>query len=431
MRRFLLSFGFLHSVNTALNLIFSFAQLIIFAHVLPAEIYSKVVILTAVGFFLKPIDQAIGRANFIALREGSVRGTHAGPRQEVVAFLYAQAGLLVVASAVLPLWIEGGARHYLQDAFYLAFTLFANFWAFDLQTTAWSVDLPTQFVRTSLMLRAAIFAGLAVLWFTRDFLLFAVISTGSTAFFVFRVAKLLGERSGVLSMVLRPRELSRIALVKHIQLFWTSLLTTLSELVVLNSAYGLISAVFGVGPAVVAFDSIMKVARLSMTGSRTLAEIALPRHSRMAIEQDRRGSTRLFFLVLGVCLAATAAPALVLVFAGPKVFGLLLGHNNVVPPSAGLVAGVIVLTSGLYQPVLFFLGFANAQHEIRRLTIASVIGFAAFSAAVVGFRLGPVQMLWAYAVYFAAASVLALILLNQSQGRGASAPIAEAGAEAS
>ncbi len=416
LKRFLDSFGFLHSFNSVLSAIFSFVQLVIFAHVLPSETYSKVVMLTAIGFFLKPIDQAVGRANFIALREDSVRGAHSGPRQEVVAFLYGQAALIVAVSAVLPLWIEGGAHHYLQDVLFLSFALFTNFWSFDLQTTAWSVDLPKEFVRLTLAQRLIFFAGLAALWITRNFLLFTVVAAITTALFLILAARLLNGRSGVLAITLRFPGMTWAALRAHGKLFWTSLLTTLSELVVLNSAYGLISAMFGVGAAIVTFDSIMKIARLAMTGSRTLAEIALPRYSRMVIEQDRVGSKRLFFIVLGVCLAATAIPSLALVFAGQRIFALLLGHNNVVPSSAGLVAGIIVLISGLYQPVLFFLGFANARREIQNLTIASIIGFAIFAAAVVGLKLTMMEMLWAYAIYFAGASIGASLMLNRAEG---------------
>jgi len=416
LRKYLLSFSVLHTVNTGLNILFSFAQLLIFAHVLPAEAYSKIVALTAVGFFLKPFDQAIGRANFIALREGTVRRTHTAGRPEIAAFLYGQAGLLILASLLAPPCVEGGTHHYLRDALYTLFALFTNFWAFDLQTTAWSVDLRNQFVRTALLQRVTQFASLATLWLTRDFLLFTVLAVVTTAAFTIWAVRMMGVRSQAICLIPRSGDLSWAALVAHARLVWASLLTTVSELVVLNFAYALISAVFGVGAAIVMFDSIMKIVRLSMTGARTLAEIALPRHSRMAIEQDRHGSSRLFLLVLGLCLGATAIPALALAVAGPRVFGLLLGPNNVVPASASLVAALIVLISGLYQPVLFFLGFANAQREIKTLTLASIVGFGVFSLVVFSAGLGAQAVLWAYAAYFGAASLLATLLLARVEG---------------
>ena len=409
--RFLFSFGFLHSANTGLNILFNFAQLIVFARVLAPDRYAEVVVLTAAGFFLKPIDQAIGRANFIALREDAVRKTGVGKRQEVIAALYAQALFLTLVAAALPLFI-GGRDHYLENALYLFFCLYTNYWAFDLQTTAWSVDLSKRFVQIALTQRLTQFAALVALWITHDFLVFCVLICVISLAYLTRVGLLIDRHTTVLSLGLRLAELKWREITAYGRLFWSSLLSTLSELVVLSSPYALFSSIFGVGSAVVVFDSIMKIARLSMTGSRTLAEIALPRQSRMAIEGDHKGSSRIFLLVLGLCLAATAVPAAALAFKSDLIFSLILGHNNRVPVEAGLVAGVIVLTSGLYQPAMFFLSFANAERQIRQLTAASVVGLGLFAAAVLVLHLPLMPILWAYAAYFVLVSLLALYLFK-------------------
>ena len=421
-RRFLFSFGFLHSANTGLNILFNFTQLIVFARVLAPDRYAEVVVLTAAGFFLKPIDQAIGRANFIALREGAVRGTHVGgDRQEVVAALYAQALFLTLAAAVLPLFI-GARDHYVENALYLFFCLYTNYWAFDLQTTAWSVDLSKRFVQIALTQRLTQFGSLVVLWLTHSFLVFSVLICVISLLYVTRVGLLISRHTDVLRMRLRLVELRWREIKTYSRLFWSSLLSTLSELVVLSSPYALFSSIFGVGSAVVVFDSIMKIARLSMTGSRTLAEIALPRQSRMAIEGDRQGSSRIFLLVLALCLGATAVPAAALVFKSNLIFSLILGRNNRVPAEAGLVAGVIVLTSGLYQPAMFFLSFANAERQIRQLTAASVVGLGLFAAAVLMLHLPLMPILWAYAAYFVLVSLLALYLFNGVHDHAAALP---------
>ncbi|MGR4865404.1 hypothetical protein [Caulobacter sp. LARHSG274] len=410
-RRLVFSFGFLHSANTGLNILFNFTQLIVFARALAPDRYAEVVVLTAAGFFLKPIDQAIGRANFIALREGAVRKTHVGKRQETVAALYAQGVFLTLVAAVLPLFI-GGRAHYLENALYLFFCLYTNYWAFDLQTTAWSVDLSKRFVQIALTQRFTQFAALAALAITHSFLIFCVLICLISLAYLTRVGLLIGRNTTVLDLRLHRADLKWREILIYGRLFWSSLLSTLSELVVLSSPYALFSSIFGVGSAVVVFDSIMKIARLSMTGSRTLAEIALPRQSRMAIEGDRAGSSRIFLLVLCLCLAATAVPAAALVFESHLIFSLILGHNNRVPAQAGLVAGVIVLTSGLYQPAMFFLSFANAERQIRQLTAASVVGLGLFAAAVLVLHLALMPILWAYAAYFVLVSLLALCLFN-------------------
>ena len=166
-------------------------------------------------------------------------------------------------------------------------------------------------------------------------------------------------------------------LAAYVRQFWASLLFALSELLVLNSPYAVLTALFGVGPVLVVFDSVMKVCRLAMAGSRTLAEIFLPRISRQLLAGDVARAHRGLWQVTALCVGATAIPAGAVLFFAPWLFNLLLGPNNVVPPEAAPAAALIVLVSGFYQPATFFLSYLNA----RRL-ILNVTRFACLAALV-------------------------------------------------
>ena len=139
------------------------------------------------------------------------------------------------------------------------------------------------------------------------------------------------------------------------------MLFALSELLVLNSPYAVLTALFGVGPVLVVFDSVMKLCRLAMAGTRTLAEVFLPGISRHLLAGELHLAHRGLWRVTLLCVGASAIPATAVLFFAPEIFNLLLGPNNVVPPAAAPAAALIVLVSGFYQPATIFLSFLNAR----------------------------------------------------------------------
>ena len=54
-------FGALHVAHTGLNLAFTLVQLLVLARGLDQSRYAEIVFLTAVGFYVQPIDQASGQ----------------------------------------------------------------------------------------------------------------------------------------------------------------------------------------------------------------------------------------------------------------------------------------------------------------------------------------------------------------------------------
>jgi O-antigen/teichoic acid export membrane protein len=208
---------------------------------------------------------------------------------------------------------------------------------------------------------------------------------------------------------LRAAPVTRQGIVAHWKRFWSSLVFALSELFVLNSPYAVVTVLLGVGPALVMFDSVMKVCRLAMAGTRTLAEIFLPRISRQLLAGDMPNARRGLSLVTALCVAASAVPALAVFFFGQAIFDLLLGPNNVVPAQAIPAAALIVLISGFYQPATLFLSYLNAARLIRRVAQLAFVGAAAFALLVVLSGAGPAAFLWIYAAFFAAISLVSIV----------------------
>ena len=399
-------FGALHALHTAMNLGFTLLQLLVLARLLDQPRYAEIVFLTAVGLYIQPADQAIGRANYMALRPAAA-GMAGAARGAVVWSLAGQACLLLLLSFVVPLWFgTDDPVRYLGNALFLFGCLFTNYWSFDLQSTAWAADLGRRFAFVSILRRLAFLAALGLFWLTGDFLLYGA---ATTIVIVLFMAVVLRDARHAPLLAAGPASTARTGLLAYWKQFWASLAFALSELLVLNSPYAVLTALFGVGPVLVVFDSVMKVARLAMAGTRTLAEIFLPRISRQLIDGERAEAQRGLWRVTLLCAAATAIPAGAVLFFSPLVFDLLLGPNNVVPPEAAPAAALIIMVSGFYQPATLFLSYLNARRLVLGVAIFASAGAAVAAAIMLIGRFEAAGLLWIYAGFFAAVSGFALL----------------------
>lgn len=402
-RRSLLGFGILHSLNTALNMAFTLTQLLVLARLLPLERYSQIVFLASIGFYLQPLDQALGKASFVTLHASRSAGLAAAGRRVSVATAAQFALILVMTVAVATALSPISSTAWVENALFLFLCLVTNFWAFELQSTAWALDRNLPFVKLALVHRTAHFCALALGYASGSLLLFVAIACGATLICLVIAAGMF-VRAGLLE-----KGGNVTSWVAYARTFGVALLATMVDLLVLNAPYALISARFGIGPPLVVFDSVMKLARIVMAGARTLAEIALSRHAAFVATGQLRKAQQLFLIVLAGCVGATIGPALAVMFAGSFVFSLLLGGNNVVPHEAMIPAAVILLASALYQPAMFFLGYSNNRRAIQRLTLCAAGGVALFAATIWLGALTPTSMLVLFGACFVALTTIAVL----------------------
>lgn len=419
LRKAASSFAALHAANSVINMGYTFAQLFVFARTLEPHRYSEIILLTALSFYVLPMSQAVGRANFVALRGDAVGGEAIRSANETVTALYAHGVLLLMMAIAAPFLLQSssGGEHILESFFYLFVCFGNNLWHYDVQSTVWALDSGKMFGRLMLIRRFAMFGALLVLWFTGSFLTFVIVVSSLTLLFFVLLARELRRTPTIMRLVPDIRLVSRERISHYLQLFWPALLSSLTELIVLNSPYALFAATFGTGPALVAYDTIMKVARATGTVARNLSEVALPRLSRMVVLGDRTAVGHLLGLVFCLCLLEGLAVAALLLFAGPSIFRFLLGPNDVLPAGIQHVAACIVLAACAYQPAMYFLSYNKAGRLIRQLTFASVAGIAVFAALMLMNVAGLMTALWLYAVYFCLVTVVAgglcLVLVRQ------------------
>lgn len=410
----LFSFGTLHMTNTGLNLVYTLVQLLIFARLLPEQRYAEIVLLTAIGFYLQPLNQALGRANYVVLRHDRIDAGRTAPRDEVSALLLGETALLTLVCLLAPLAFSApGTLDYVEDVLYLSTVLFMNAWAFSLQSTAWAVDLEFRFTLLSFTRRLFYFGGLLAFILTGKLIAFGLVAGLGVIAFHMAAIVMMERHTSLLPAVPRWRKLSAAAFAAHVRQCGISLLSAFCELTVLNSPYALLAIQYGAGPVAVTFDTVMKLARLAMAVTRTLAEIYLSRVTRLLIERKGHEALASATKVTALSIAASAVPAVLVLWQGPMVFSLLLGPNNVVPPQTSAVAAAIILVSGLYQPVLLFLSYAQNQRAIIWLTAGSLLAFGAFAATL--FAIGPgdtasVAVVTAYSLFFTTCAVLGAVL---------------------
>lgn len=415
LRRATKSFAPLHLLNFAANIGYSLIQLIVFARVLDFSRYAEVVILLSVGFYLQPIDQAFGRANFVMLRRHHVSGALGSEQHEVSLSLAVDVILMTLLCLAIPFLLSSaGVQVYAENVLILVVVLLTNAWSFNLQSIALATDLAFRYSALSFIRRLTQLVAIIALWLTRDLLVFGLVAGLSAAVFHLIALVAISRRTALISLIPRYDQLTVERLSAYLRQVFTSFSSAVSELVVLNSTYFVLTVLHGPSPMVVVFDSIMKVARLVNAAARTLTETQLPGVSRLLLNGERQKAEQRALWLGAVCLCGALIPALVIWLDGGRVFQFLLGPNNLVPAGAMLPAGVIVVVSTLYQLVSVLLSYGVVQRPIHLLTWVCLAGFA-ISAVAIGLAGEAISIvLWCYSIYCFACLLIGAILTRSA-----------------
>lgn len=401
-------FAGVHTLNAGLTMIYALAQTLVFSRVLDQRLYSMAIVATAVGLYLLPLNQSVARANFVVLRERSVRVSDRGAPEAAAAFNLNQIILLLIPLFV-PLTLGVADRtEYIAFACYLFFTTYSNIWYFEVQMSMMAVEQALPFERVSFIRRVINYVTLLILLKTRDFLLCNILWAVQTALFHLYVTQRMARGWGLFDW---PHGLTVISLKRHLVRLWVSLQATGAEWLTLNGPYAVFVARFGVGPGVVTIDAVLKLLRIVVSVTRNLSEIALPRVSRALLMGDaKKGHLPAILALAGGSVAALAC-AIAVVFWEHLSFSLLLGPNNVVPPGAGapaalaLFAGVGIATGG------HIIGYSGDHRSIPILLTTSVVSVCGFVAYVFLTHADIIQALWAASISLAVISATAVGLL--------------------
>lgn len=416
-------YGILHGTHAVVAIIYSAMQTIVFAHTLTLEMYAKVVAITVMGFYTQPLNQAVGRAAFVMMRRHS-SSSRSAPSQVAVVF-YSNLCLLSLIAVLAP-FLTGFRSPVEYSALFLwALAVFSvNVWAYDIQSIFWAVGFTVSYDINSAPRRIAMIVALYYLWISHNFLFFAIINLVvaflSTAILIRKVSEV--------SDVFSTNHLRRIKgrqLREQFHIILSSLMSTFSELMVLNGAYLSIATIYGVGAAMVGYDTIMKCVRVSLTGCRISAEVVLSKQT-AALERGDVRKARLILIGAMVASFIVSAPlAVPFLLRGDMLFKLLLGHNDVLPNGLGPVAATLMLSAVLYQPTSLLISYSGTRAVIWRMALVTVAGLLGLSAFLAFYKPGLVEMMWSYAAFFVAIALSLVwfaLFSNRSTERTDSAP---------
>ena len=402
-------FAGVHAANAALTILYSLVQILVIARVVDHHIYQMTVAIQAASMYLLPINQAVSRANFVLLRERLVRTSRADSSPEAAAALQASQTILLLASLAIPLLIGAtGPALYATMAALLFTATFNNVWYSELQMTMMAAGRAMQFEAVTFVRRLITYGVLAWLSVSRDYLGFNLVMAGVTLVFHAYLLWSVGRQTDLFRW---PRGLSRPMAWQHVHRLWVSLQATFAEWLTLNGPYAVFAARFGIGPGLVALDSVLKLLRMTVLVTRNLSEIALPRVSHAIFSHQPHKARLPAAAALLAGGGASAVVAAAVAFQQQRTFDLLLGHNNVVPPGAGWPAAVAILSGAAFAVGAHLVGHSGHPRAIRRLMWTAVVSTAAFALYALVSHPSVVVGMWAFAISFGVVGVAALALL--------------------
>jgi hypothetical protein len=397
----------IHGFTSALNLVFSLLQTLIFARVLTYANFSAAIFLISVGLYILPLHQAVARVNFALFRDQHTNGER--PTIDEAASLFHACQLIaIVISLLAPLAVfNGSADNYAALASLSLNINLSNAWVSEIQTSFFMTGRGLQFSYISLVRRVASLASLLLLYRYPNFTLFCV-SLGVQAI-LFHIVIL--SRTGPYSALFAiPKHLKWSNLQLHIGRVGTVMRVIAAEWLTLTIAYPLFTVRFGVGPALIALDTGLKLLRVTLTFARVLSEAALPRLVEAAA--DKAHLTRLVLRLLAAS-ALTAVPlALLVLFSEQRVFALLLGPSNVVPIGVGPPFALALLSSIVFQIAVYLIGHFGRPGEMNALLIIAVISSAILAGFILIGRPTLLPALWAFGLTFTAISVGAGLVMK-------------------
>ncbi len=180
----------------------------------------------------------------------------------------------------------------------------------------------------------------------------------------------------------------------------------IGELTIYNFPYLIVPIAFGLGAPTIILDTVFKIFRGATLIYAGGLDPLVPRQTRAFAEHDVANLKKATWTAAILCAVPTIVLCAILLFAGDRLFTLLLGHAATVPRAAVLIL-VVMLLANLAQNVasnlLLHTGFFR---EIARLSTVLVILMTAMTAGVVLAGLDIVGFIGGYATVYVAGATL-------------------------
>lgn len=194
------------------------------------------------------------------------------------------------------------------------------------------------------------------------------------------------------------------------------------ELTIYNFPYLVVPVAFGLGAPTIILDTVFKIFRGATLVYAAGLDPLVPRQTHAFAERDAATLKKATLAAAVICAVPTLALCALLLFAGDRLFALLLGQAATIPPAATLVL-VVLLLANLAQNVasclLLHTGFFR---EIARVATFLVAMMAAMTVIVLLSGLDTVGFLGGYATVYVAGAALYVVYVVRGPFRIAATP---------
>ena len=390
-------------------------QTFVFARVLGTDRFSLFILFAALGYTLYLTDAGMVKVLFVDLRArflqnrpfGAIVGQATG-----LALLYFV--IAALASLICFFVLEMHFRYSMLDSTEL--TLFFAFNALNLPWVAlryFSIAIDEYYffetleaLRRGLTMAAllAMLAGLPV------FVFLLLINCGWVAIVYAAVAKLV--RRGVLGGNLRDSLIHLVGFFRtNRRQIANSAIYAASETFIYNFPYFLVPWAYGLGAPTIILDTAFKVCRAANQFFSAACDALVPRQTSALAERDGSAMIRATWLAAALCGLPAAAASVVLIFAGDKLFALLLGPAAVMPPATTPII-IMLLTGNLAQmvshSVLVHTGYFR---EVARISFSMVAAMIGVVALTIWAHFDILQFLNAYAAVYSCGAFVAVAMM--------------------
>jgi hypothetical protein len=390
-------------------------QTFVFARVLTPERFSLFIFFAALGYSLYLADAGMVKVLFVNLRrrflENAPLGAVAG-QATVVFALYCV--LAAVATLICFFTLAAHFKYSIADSVELSL-----FFAFNVINLPWlalryfniAIDEYFHFEMLEAVRRGFNVVALLALLLGLPVLIFLLlINAGWLGVIAAAIVKL-RQRSAFVGNFRDSLGNFGAFLRGNKRQLISSAVYALSETYIYNFPYFLVPWAYGLGPPTIILDTTFKVYRSANQFYSAACDSLVPRQTSALAKRDGPTMIRATWLAAGLCSIPAIAVCVVLIFAGAKVFAVLLGPAAVMPPATTPIL-IMLLLGNLAQmvshSVLVHTGFFK---EVARISFIVLVALTAAAAFVIYAHCDIVQFLNAYAAVYACGAIATVGLM--------------------
>jgi hypothetical protein len=409
----------LRAATAAGALASGFVQTYVLARVLSPEQFSIYIVIASLGLSLWLFDLGVAKVLFVHLRDAFLKNRlGSGAEGEMlpaqgagIASIYA----IVVATgallcfAIVAAGTSRGPLEATHEALFFTYTAFNLVW-FVLRNVSVAGDQFIFFESLDAVRRIGHIGLTFCLFLPISFMSFLLWSNLLwIVLFVVLLARL--GRLGLLRWESgRMAATSAAFFRRHRSALWSSGSYALGEMYIYTFPSLLVPALHGLGGPTIVFDTVFKVFRGATVVFSAACDLLVPLQTRAFAAGDTATLRRRTLHAFVVGLVPAIGLGLILVVAGDRLFGILLGNAAQVPPAFNYILVVLVFANLVQTVSNFVLVHTGFFKPIGRLAIAMALVMTLVAALDALLHLSLSGFAVAYAVAYVGGAILYVAL---------------------